>query len=107
MSANLIRPVGNWVLDALPSEDYERLLPNLERVSFSLGEVVYESGIQMGHAYFPTTCHVSLLYTMIESARFPSASHTDVFKMVTLGIVIAINVHGVDLSQHRRDVDKR
>ena len=68
MSANLIRPVGNWVLDALPSEDYERLLPNLERVSFSLGEVVYESGIQMGHAYFPTTCHVSLLYTMIDGA---------------------------------------
>ena len=68
MSGNLIRPVGNWVLDALPSEDYERLLPNLEQVSFSLGEVVYESGIQLGHVYFPTTCHVSLLYTMIDGA---------------------------------------
>ena len=68
MSASLIRPVGNWLLDALPSEDYERLLPNLEQVSFSLGEVVYEPGIQLGHVYFPTTCHVSLLYTMIDGA---------------------------------------
>lgn len=68
MSANLMRPVGNWVLDALPPEDYERMLPNVEQVSFSLGDVVYESGIQMGYVYFPTTCHVSLLYTMIDGA---------------------------------------
>jgi CRP-like cAMP-binding protein len=68
MSANLMRPVGNWVLDALPPEDFERLLPNVEPLSFSLGDVVYESGIQMGYVYFPTTCHVSLLYTMINGA---------------------------------------
>jgi CRP-like cAMP-binding protein len=68
MSSKLPRPVGNWILDALPPEDYERLLPDIEPVSFSLGEVVYESGIQMGHVYFPTTCHVSLLYTMINGA---------------------------------------
>ena len=64
--AKFIRPVGNWVLDALPYEGYERLLPNLEKVSFSLGEVVYESGIQVGHVYFPTTSHVSWLYTMVD-----------------------------------------
>jgi CRP-like cAMP-binding protein len=68
MSATLMRPVGNWVLDALPPEDYERLLPNVTPLSFSLGDVVYESGIQMGYVYFPTTCHVSLLYTMIDGA---------------------------------------
>ena len=59
------RPVGNWLLDALPKEDYERLLDDLQPVSLSLGEVVYESGGLMDHVYFPTTCHVSLLYTMI------------------------------------------
>jgi CRP-like cAMP-binding protein len=68
MSPKPLRPVGNWILDALPPEDYERLLPDIEPVSFSLGEVVYESGIQMGYVYFPTTCHVSLLYTMINGA---------------------------------------
>jgi CRP-like cAMP-binding protein len=36
----------------------------LEHVSFALGEVVYESGGQMGHIYFPTTAIISLLYMM-------------------------------------------
>jgi CRP-like cAMP-binding protein len=65
MSATATRQVGNWLLDALPQEDYERLLTDLQPASFVLGEVVYESGGQMDHVYFPTTCHVSLLYTMI------------------------------------------
>jgi len=59
------QPVGNWLLDGLPQEDYERLLNDLQPVSFALGEVVYDSGGQMDYVYFPTTCHVSLLYTMI------------------------------------------
>lgn len=65
MSPTDTRQVGNWLLDALPKEDYERLLNDLQPVSFALGEVVYESGGQMDYVYFPTTCHVSLLYTMI------------------------------------------
>lgn len=68
MSSKSYRPVGNWILDALPPEDYERLLADVETVSFTLGDVVYESGVQMDHVYFPTTCHVSLLYTMIDGA---------------------------------------
>lgn len=68
MSDNLTRPVGNWILDAQSPEDYERLLPNVEQVSFSLGDVICESGIQMDYVYFPTSCHVSLLYTMIDGA---------------------------------------
>ena len=68
MSSSLSRPVGNWLLDALSDEDYGRLLDDLQPVSFSLGEVIYESGGQMDHAYFPTTFHASLLYTMIDGA---------------------------------------
>lgn len=65
MSRVVTRQVGNWLLDALPEEVYERLLNDLQPVSFALGEVVYESGGQMDNVYFPTTCHVSLLYTMV------------------------------------------
>src|SRR5882724_681082 len=65
MLAANTRQVGNWLLDALPEADYERLLKNLQPATFQLGDVVYESGGQMDHVYFPTTCHVSLLYTMI------------------------------------------
>jgi CRP-like cAMP-binding protein len=68
MSNTPLRSVGNWLLDALPSEDYERLLSNLEPVTLALGAVVYESGVQMQHVYFPTTSHISLLYTMLEGA---------------------------------------
>ena len=62
------RPVGNWLLDSLPDADYERLLDDLKPISFSLGDVIYESGGQMNDVYFPTTSHVSLLYTMINGS---------------------------------------
>lgn len=61
-------PAQNHLLAALPNETYERLLPHLEPVSMPLGEVVYESGIQMRHVFFPTTAIVSLLYVMEDGA---------------------------------------
>lgn len=57
-------PVGNRLLAALPREEYEHLWPQLQQVSFALGEVVYEFGGQLDYVYFPTTSIVSLLYTM-------------------------------------------
>ena len=61
-------PLQNRLLAALPSDEYARLLPNLEQVSMPLGGVLYESGIQMRHVYFPTTSIVSLLCTMENGA---------------------------------------
>ena len=61
-------PRQNRLLAALPPEDYARLLPNLELIQFSLGDVIYESGIQMRHVLFPTTAIVSLLYVMENGA---------------------------------------
>lgn len=61
-------PVQNRLLAALPSEELTPLLPNMERISFSLGEVVYESGGRLNYVYFPTTAIVSLLYTMENGA---------------------------------------
>jgi CRP-like cAMP-binding protein len=48
----------------LPAEEMERLAPHLEPVSFTLGEVIYESGGQQSYIYFPTTAIISLLYMM-------------------------------------------
>lgn len=64
MSQRLVEPIGNRLLARLPREEYDRLLPHLEYVNFALGEVIYESGGQMGYIYFPTTSIVSLLYMM-------------------------------------------
>ncbi len=57
-------PRQNHVIAALPAEDYTRLAPSFELVPMPLGEVLYESGAQMRHVYFPTTSIVSLLYVM-------------------------------------------
>src|SRR5213594_1922695 len=57
-------PEKSLLLSALPEEEYKRLLPSLQHVAFSLGEVLYESGGHIEYVYFPTTCVVSLLYTM-------------------------------------------
>src|SRR4030081_452294 len=59
---------GNHLLGVLPAEVYQRLQPELEPITFALGEVVYESGAQMRYVYFPTTSHISLLYTMIDGS---------------------------------------
>lgn len=61
-------PRQNHLLSALPAAEYERLFPHLELVQMPLGEVLYESGIQMHHVYFPTTSIVSLLYVMEDGA---------------------------------------
>ncbi|MFA5923527.1 MAG: Crp/Fnr family transcriptional regulator [Methylococcaceae bacterium] len=61
-------PRQNHLLNALPAADYERLFPHLELVPMPLGEVLYESGDKLRHAYFPTTCIVSKLYVMENGA---------------------------------------
>src|SRR5579859_8271326 len=58
----------NCVLHALPSTDFERLARHLEFVSMPLGKVLYESGSQLRHVYFPTTSIVSILYVMADGA---------------------------------------
>jgi CRP-like cAMP-binding protein len=58
----------NRLLAALPSEEYKRLAPGLQKVSFRLGEVVYEFGGHLDYVYFPTSAIVSLLYTMENGA---------------------------------------
>jgi len=54
-------PVANSLLAALPGKDYERLLPCLEPVSLTFGEVLYRPGEPIRYVYFPTDSLVSLL----------------------------------------------
>ncbi len=68
VSARPTNPTQNRLLAALPGDEYERLLPKLHQVTFSLGEVVYEFGGHLDYVYFPTTAIVSLLYTMENGA---------------------------------------
>jgi len=63
-----INPKENRLLAALPDSDFQRLLRSLQAVVMPLGQVMYESGNTMTHAYFPTTAIVSLLYVMESGA---------------------------------------
>jgi CRP-like cAMP-binding protein len=65
---DLNTPLQNHLLEALPTEVYDRLFPHLELVLMPLGKVLYESGETLNYAYFPTTCIVSLLYVMENGA---------------------------------------
>ena len=66
-------PSQNHLLAALPAAEYERLAPHLEPVQMLLGEILYEPGGQMQHAYFPTTAIVSLHYVMASGASAEAA----------------------------------
>ncbi len=61
-------PKSNHLLAALPEAEWNRWLPQLEQVDLPLGQVLYESGAQQTHIYFPTTAIVSLLYVMESGA---------------------------------------
>lgn len=65
---DLDSPRLNHLLNALPEAEYVKLLPHLEPVKMPLGHVIYESGGELRHVYFPTTCIVSLLYVMENGA---------------------------------------
>jgi len=54
----------NFLLSSLARDDYERLLPHLHTVRFSLGELVGDCSGHREFAYFPTSCVISLICTM-------------------------------------------
>jgi CRP-like cAMP-binding protein len=66
-------PSQNHLLAALPTAAFERLAPHLELVPMPLGEILYEPGGKMQHAYFPTTAIVSLHYVMESGASSEAA----------------------------------
>ena len=80
-------PDQNHLLAALPAEIAERISPHLELVSMPLGEVLYESGGQLHHVYFPATAIVSLHYLLENGA---SAEIAGVGNKGVLGISLLL-----------------
>ena len=66
-------PNQNHLLGALPTAEFERLAAHLKLVPMPLGEILYEPGEQLQHAYFPTTAIVSLHYVMESGASAETA----------------------------------
>ena len=57
-------PMQNHLLAAMPIAEYDGLAPHLELVPMPLGEIFYEPGGHLQHAYFPTTSIASPLYVL-------------------------------------------
>ena len=66
-------PNQNHLLAALPTDEFEPLAEQLELVPMPLGQMLYEPGGQLQHAYFPTSCIVSLHYVTESGASAETA----------------------------------
>jgi CRP-like cAMP-binding protein len=55
-------PPRNRLLASLSPGEYKRLLPQLEEVTLTFAEIIYEPGETIRHVYFPNDSIVSLLY---------------------------------------------
>jgi len=73
MIAAVPSPGQNRLLGALPAAEFEPLADHLELVAMPLGQIVYEPGGPLRHAYFPTTCIVSLHYVTESGASAETA----------------------------------
>ena len=51
--------LSNKILTALPGEDFQRLVPHLEPVSFAAGQTLFEQGEEAHYLFFPENCVVS------------------------------------------------
>jgi CRP-like cAMP-binding protein len=67
-------PSQNQLLAALSTTDLHNLTAHLELTALPLGEMLYEPGLELSHAYFPTTAIVSLHYVMASGATAEVAS---------------------------------
>lgn len=56
----------NYLLAALPTVEFEGLLPHLELIAFRAGAVLYERDEKAEYVYFPITSIISLNYQLID-----------------------------------------
>ncbi|MEH2284518.1 MAG: Crp/Fnr family transcriptional regulator [Nostoc sp.] len=64
LDKNLLQQPPNKLLAALPSQDYERLVPHLKLVSLPVQQILYEAAEPITHIYFPDKSVVSIVTTM-------------------------------------------
>jgi CRP-like cAMP-binding protein len=104
-------PRQNTLLARLSDADYDRVADALEAVPMRLGDMLYEPGVQLRHAYFPGTAVVSLHYVTESGA---SAQTTGVGREGVVGIplfmgggttsssaVVHTGGHGWRMDRHR------
>lgn len=56
----------NYILNTLPDEEFERLLPDLEPVELKLGQVLYRPEEPIEYVYFPNNTMISVVAVTAE-----------------------------------------
>src|SRR5215210_2770137 len=90
MAVAFEQPIKNRLVAALPDEEYELLIPRLEPVSLSLGEILFEPPDLIRTVYFPTSCIISFL------AELPSGDSVEVGLTGNEGLAGVDVILGVD-----------
>ena len=54
------KPFANRLLAALPKKEYQHLLPELEQVNLTFGDILFDPGDTIRHVYFPNDSIISL-----------------------------------------------
>lgn len=68
MSATHDDPRQNYLLAALPDDEFSSLAPHLEQISFKHGEIIFVFEEPLSYGYFPTTAVASLLCNTADGA---------------------------------------
>lgn len=87
-------PIANRLLAALSNAEYRRLLPNLEAVALTFGEVLYEPGDPIRHVYFPDDSLVSLL-TLVDNHFAIEVGMVGYEGMVGIALALGVGISPV------------
>jgi CRP-like cAMP-binding protein len=64
----------NWILRALPPDEYELIAPHLERIHLTTGRVVSDVNEGHEHVYFPETGVISSVSVMADGSAVETAT---------------------------------
>lgn len=64
----------NYLLSELYAVEFDRLIPFLEPLLLTRGEILYQANAEMAYAYFPTTAIISIDSTLADGSTVEIAS---------------------------------
>jgi CRP-like cAMP-binding protein len=88
------KPAANRLLASLPAKSYQRLRAQLEPITLTFGQILYEPGGPIRQVYFPVDCLISLL-TAVDKRRTLEVGMVGNEGMAGMPVVLGVDVSGV------------
>ncbi len=93
--SSIWRNSGNNLLDQLPADEFDPLVPMLQRVNLALKQVVHPFDADVTHVYFPTTSLISLMTVLEDDNPVEAAT---VGREGFVGVAVSL---GIEASPHQ------